>query len=99
MQRTCFMTTSNRIEFVLRDRLVELLTDTEVSRVSKAETAVHLTKGEEFIDLEKLGEGVRRSDGVNTHTGNVLTRDAVEVNTWTKILALLERTQITHPVL
>lgn len=74
---------------VQRSTILELLSDDEVSRVSTAETEVHLEEGDEFIDLEKLSEGVRRADGAVVHMGSALPRKVVQPQTWVKIAQLL----------
>ncbi len=78
-----------RAGFVQRETIIELLTDDEASQVSKAETAVKLTEGEEFIDLQRLDRGVRRANGVLVHMGNILSRKAVHERTWSTIVKLL----------
>lgn len=83
------MNIAKRTGFVLRDNIVEMLTDDEVSKVSTSETAVRLAEGEEFIDLEKLEQGVLRADGVRIHVGSALPRKAVHEKTWRKIVKLL----------
>jgi putative heme transporter len=78
-----------RSENVVREGILELLSDEEVARVSTAEAAAHLAEGEEYLDLEQLGLGVRRALGATAPMGRVLPRKAVHGSTWLKILAQL----------
>lgn len=80
---------NKRIEYVTRDRILKLLTDDDISRVTMAETAECLSDGDEYVDLEELDQGVRRALGATTPMGNVLPRKAVHENTWHDILAVL----------
>ncbi len=72
---------------VLRDKLLNLLTDEETARVSTREDgrAMH----GEFIDLEDLGRGVQNGGFTGT-VGRALPRDAVSSATWNKIVAMLK---------
>ena len=72
-----------------RDRILDLLSDTETAKVSLAETAIRLDEGEEYVDLQNLAQGVMRADGVKTVMGRVLSRAAVRDKTWSAILAQL----------
>ena len=56
------MTTPARAAYVSRDALLELLSDEEIAKVSTAEAASGLSQGDEYVDLEHLDQGVRRSD-------------------------------------
>ena len=75
--------------YAARDRILKLLTDEEVARVSDAETARRLDEGDEYVDLEQLAQGVRRADGVPAQMTRILPRKAVHEMTWNKILAEL----------
>jgi len=66
---------------VSRDSIVELLTDDEVAKVSTAETGARLAEGDEFIDLEKLDQGVRHANGVLVQLKNIVPRKAVHEKT------------------
>ena len=46
------MKTAQRTEYITRDTILRLLSDDEIARVSTAETAAHLAKDDEYIDLE-----------------------------------------------
>ena len=76
-------------EFRARDRILEMLSDTEMAKVSSAETASSLDEGEEYLDLEHLEQGVKQADGSNSPMGHVLPRRAVREKTWSQILTQL----------
>lgn len=59
--RIAVTTTTNqqRREYVTRDRILKLPSDDEVASVTTAETAAHLSDGDEYLDLEQLNQGVR----------------------------------------
>jgi hypothetical protein len=76
-------------DYLLRETILDLLSDGELARVSTAETRVRLEEGDEFLDLERLEAGVQTADGVLVHMGGVLPRKAVLGPTWEQILALL----------
>jgi hypothetical protein len=84
------MTVVERAEFVTRDKLLKLLSDAEIAKVSNAETATGLAEGSEYLDLEHLDKGVQRSHaGTKITIGNALPRSAVSPDTWGKLLAEL----------
>jgi hypothetical protein len=83
------MKNEQRTEYLLRNAIMNLLSDEEVARVSTAETAERLRDGDEYLDLEQLSDGVRRVPPVRTPMGRVLPRYAVHKDTWTKILGHL----------
>jgi len=88
------MTNHQRDEYVLRDGIMNLLSDEEVARVSTAETAQKLADGDEYIDLEQLEQGVLRAPSRPTPMGRVLPRKAVHEDTWSKIVMTLTRPNI-----
>jgi hypothetical protein len=73
----------------IRESILELLSDEEVARVSAAETATGLVDGDEYLDLERLDQGVRHAQGSSVAMGSVLPKKAVHDQTWRKILAEL----------
>lgn len=83
------MTSSQSTAYVLRDGIMNLLSDDEVAAVSTAETAEKLADGDEYIDLEHLDQGVRQAQAVPTPMGNVLPKKSVHQDTWNKILMKL----------
>jgi len=86
------MTPEDRARYVTRDHVMTLLSDSEIARVSNAETAKRLDEGDEYLDLERIEQGVQRADGLTPHMVTVLPRKYVEDATWAKILSLLPPT-------
>ncbi len=85
------MTNDNRAEYVTRELLLKLLSDDEVAKVSTAETATALSDGDEYVDLQELGQGVRRANGKPLPAiTRVIPRKAVRADTWRKIVTLLD---------
>jgi hypothetical protein len=72
--------------YLTRNGLLNLLSDAEVASVSRAETAVALMDGEEYIDLAHLDRGVQCARGTTTPMGRVLPRKAVGEETWAQVL-------------
>jgi hypothetical protein len=75
-----------RAPLVTREAILTLLSDDETARVSNAEWVAALPDGEEYLDLERLDEGVRRHPQQVTSKGHLLPRRAVHEETWTRIL-------------
>lgn len=80
------MKNANRTEYMTRHAVLKLLSDEEVARVSNVEGGLRLAEGDEYLDLEQLGQGVRRAEGTGTPMRRVLPRKAVNEETWRKIL-------------
>jgi hypothetical protein len=86
------MSQSDRAEHVTREAVLKLLSDEEIARVSNAEAAAGLTIGSEYLDLERLDQGIHRaSAATKIAMGQILPRAAVHPETWSKILAQLKR--------
>jgi len=83
------MNNDKRNEYVTRDSILKLLSDTEVAQVSTAESKPRLSDGDEYLDLEHLDQGVRRAIGTTPVMGRVLPKKAVHDDTWQKILSQL----------
>jgi hypothetical protein len=83
------MKTDKRAEYVARDSIMNLLSETELARVSAVESGAELAVGDEYLDLGELERGVRRAPVDATPVGRVLTRAVVQDETWKKILAVL----------
>ena len=84
------MTDASRAAYITRETILKLLSNEEVARVSKAETASELADGAEFLDLEHLDRGVQRfSASTKARTANALPRSAVAATTWEKVIARL----------
>jgi hypothetical protein len=83
-----------RTEYLTRDRILGLLSDEEVARVSTAESAAHLSDGDEYLDLEQLERGVLQARGSTTPMGRILAKRAVHEHTWCRILTQLTESPI-----
>jgi hypothetical protein len=83
--------------YLTRDKVLKLLSDDEIARVSTAESAPRLGDGDEYLDLEALDQGVRRAPRADTLMGRVLPRKAVQEETWSKILRELAGAAIASP--
>jgi len=83
------MSNPKRIDYIARDSILKLLSDTELAQVSTAEEAVGLAAGDEYLDLEHLEEGVRKAPVVAAAASRMLPRSAVSDETWRKIQAVL----------
>ena len=81
---------SSLAEYVTRDRILKLLSDDEIAKVSTAETAIQLAEGDEYIDLCRLDQGVSCADGIAIPIRDILPRKAVLAETWLNIVAQLE---------
>lgn len=75
----------------LREAILKLLSDEELSKVTVEEEPFHLVEADEYIDLEHLDRGVQQ---VHAHSkikaGNVIPRSAVKEETWSKIIKKLK---------
>jgi hypothetical protein len=89
-----------RDDYQLRNGIMNLLSDEEVAKVSKSETAIRLLDGDEYLDLEQLSDGVRRAQSTSTPTimGRILPRKAVYPDTWDKILSQLNVRFLADPL-
>jgi hypothetical protein len=89
---------NNRTEFVFRHNILGMLSDDEVASVSTAETAMALSDGDEYLDLQQLDRGVRLAGPMCAPVGCVLFKRAVRKTTWAKVLTELEayRTATLH---
>ena len=81
--------TEVRSQNTARERVLALLSEDEVARVTIAE-ATCLLDGDEYLDLEHLAHGVRRATGTTLPMAGVLPRKAVHERTWSRLLAQLE---------
>jgi hypothetical protein len=84
------MQNATRSEYLARDRVLNLLSDQEVASVATAETADRLADGDEYLDLERLHEGVQKAGSSATPMGRVLPKKAIHENTWGKLLNQLD---------
>lgn len=73
-------------QLLAREGILKLLTDAEISSVSRAETTERLGEGDEYLDLKHLERGVRRAGETMTPMSRVLPRKSVNESTWLKIV-------------
>lgn len=73
---------------LIRESILELLSDEENARVARAEGEV-LIEGDEYIDLSDVASGVHQVHAEDTKSPyeSVLPRSAVKPETWSRILA------------
>ena len=83
------MHTDLKNELQARDGIIKLLSDDEVAKVSTAEASTRFTEGDEYIDLEHLGLGVRLVSSPIGSLEHLIPKKAVKDVTWTRILALM----------
>jgi len=83
-------TETRRTEFETREAILKLLSDDEIARVSTREAGAPLEPGDEYVDLKHLRRGVRYMTSMtHVRTSDLLPRNAVSDETWTKICARL----------
>jgi hypothetical protein len=75
--------------FVMRDAILDLLSNEEVADVATDASAQKLRPGDEYLDLEHVELGVRQASGLATPPGYVLARTAVSDVTWRRIVTTL----------
>ncbi len=92
-----FMKSDKRTDYVTRNNILKRLSDNEIAKVSTAEAADHLARGDQYIDLEALDKGVRRALGRTAPMGRLLPRKAVRPETWAKILTQLAERATDKP--
>ncbi len=83
------MNHNQELAYVVRDKLLGLLSAAEMARVSTAETASRLSNGDDYVDLDDLALSVQRATGLSASLDRVLQRKALGENTWTQSLAKL----------
>jgi hypothetical protein len=85
------MGTDAKKEVMTRETVLALLSDTEVAKVSRAEGEARLVEGDEYVDLEDLGAGVRQVHAKSSRPRSALPRSAVSDATWAKIVGYVGR--------
>jgi hypothetical protein len=78
-------------EAITREAVLALLSDAEVAKVSRAEDEPGLVEGDEYVDLEDLGAGVRQVHAKPASPRTALPRSAVSDGTWAKVVGLVGR--------
>jgi hypothetical protein len=86
------MTNDKKKNALTREAILELLTDSEVAIVSRAEGAPRLIEGDEYVDLTDPAAGIQLVQATaRTPAGHALPRSAVSDSTWSKIVHALAR--------
>lgn len=80
------MPSGSRLQHQTREKILRLLSDGEVASASTAEATAAPLDGEEFLDLEDLGRGVRVAQRPFPTMSHLLLRRSVHKDTWKKIL-------------
>jgi hypothetical protein len=83
------MKSDDKNQYLTRLRILRLLSDEEVGSVSTAQTAEGLSAGDQYLDLSRLDQGVRRAVGTPVPMCRVIPKKAVRQATWTQIVAQL----------
>ena len=91
------MKNAERTGLVSRDAILKLLSDEETARVSTAEDSSGLTEGQEYLDMERLDQGVQRAK-LNSivFMGHVIPSSSFREETWSKILLQLAECNPEH---
>lgn len=74
---------------VMRDAILDLLSNEEVADVATDASARSMQAGDEYLDLEHVELGIRKASGLGTPQGYVLSRTAVSDLTWRRIVTTL----------
>jgi hypothetical protein len=83
------MNSQERTNYLTREGVMKLLSDDEVASVSQAESTDRLAEGDEYLDLQRLDQGVLRVASESADMGRVLPRKAVREATWLKLVAVV----------
>jgi hypothetical protein len=78
-----------RTENTARKEVLKLLSDGGTASASTVDATVRLLDGEEYLDLDRLDQGVLRATKASLTRRSVLPRRTLHKDTWSKILALL----------
>lgn len=83
------MSQSERTELVRRNVVLGMLSRDEITVVARPTSAARLQAGEAYLELERLGRGVRRFSLERPPAGHVLCKSGLHESTWGRILSLL----------
>ena len=78
-----------------RDHILQLLSDGELANFSSSQTEPQLRRGQQYLDLAHLAQGVQRADGSPTAPTDFLPRHAIHEDTWRRILRQLQAASTT----
>ena len=86
------MTTEAKNSNLTREAILDLLTDAEIAKVSRAEGEVRLVEGDHYIDLDDPSSGVHQVQAKTTFAPKrALPQSAVSDASWAKIVSLVAR--------
>ena len=85
------MNRDQKREHVTREMILELLSEAELARVSRAEDAPRLVEGDEYVDLQNLAAGVQQVHTPSPDAKHALPRSAVQESTWARIVRAVAR--------
>jgi hypothetical protein len=91
------MKRDERTRYLMRHRILKLLSKGEIARVCTSESTVRIEDGDEYLNLEAIGLGVRVALGADAAEGRLLSRKAVRQETWRKILRVLAEPSLAAP--
>ncbi len=84
------MTSVMNAEYVTRDKILSLLTDEEIAKVSNRETVASPIAGDEYLDLARLDLGVEQANSTaSVNANDIIPRGAVSAATWAKIKTVI----------
>jgi hypothetical protein len=83
------MKPGRKVELRTRDSVLGLLTEAEAARLGTPDTVIRLAAGSEYLDLEQLDRGIRRTLAIEAVPGRVLPRKAVQPDTWNRIVEVV----------
>ena len=86
-----------RVTQITRETIVKLLSEDDVGGARVWGVVARLSAGDEYLDLEHLEDGVRRSSGTTVPMDYLLPKKAVRGETWGKILAHLPAVPCARP--
>jgi hypothetical protein len=75
---------------VLKNSVLSLLSEGELTSVHEALPKTHLRRGDQYLDLEHLRRGVQHADGAETSMASLLPRKAIHEDTWRRVLRRLD---------
>ncbi len=82
--------TEHRYDYIGRDTILAFLSDQEIAEVTRAESETTLAPGEEYLDLDRLEEGVRSASSSRPiPMKRVLPKKSVRPLTWQKLMTQL----------
>jgi hypothetical protein len=78
-----------------RESVLQMLSDEEIAAVNRTEATQRLREDDEYLDLDRLVQGVQMSVGLAPKSGSLLPKKAIREETWNRILERLH-TRFRH---